>query len=481
MTHVMPRDLARGGKTPEDPARGARPVLRPALQLLAVCAVALTTANCANNPAKLAGAGSSSGNGVDPKYGVKASRRLYNEGDVIPKGGGRRFSGKPYVVAGKTYVPREDARGYVREGLASWYGSAFHGRVTANGEVFDRHSIAAAHPTLPLPSYVRVTNLDNGHSMILRVNDRGPYHAGRLMDVSEEAARALDFHRKGTARVRVEYAGKASIAGSDDRKLLATLRTDGSPAAIGRAPVMMADLGPSEPDPAPERLERASRALAFRPAGERDDDAPESASPAARPTRPAPVVLASAAVAVPAALQPTAARTAPFRPAPVALAATPAHNAVVKPAAAEPRRMVAEAGRAAPPARHKEAPLPVTPTRLASAPAKGTAVPIHTAQAMPMKAGATKASTVQQVAAKGEIRGEIRGAFKPAGRTGTAEPAPRMAAMPATSKQTIAKLAGAAPAPGAKAAAKPAAKTAVAQSPGLSGAKPRRSQVAAAN
>ena len=476
MTHVMPRDLARGGKTPEDPARGARPVLRPALQLLAACAVALTTANCANNPAKLAGAGSSSGNGVDPKYGVKASRRLYNEGDVIPKGGGRRFSGKPYVVAGKTYVPREDARGYVREGLASWYGSAFHGRVTANGEVFDRHSIAAAHPTLPLPSYVRVTNLDNGHSMILRVNDRGPYHAGRLMDVSEEAARALDFHRRGTARVRVEYAGKASIAGSDDRKLLATLRTDGSPAAIGRAPVMMADLGPSEPDPAPERLERASRALAFRPAGERDDEAPETASPAARPSRPAPVVLASAAVAVPAALQPTAARAAPFRPGPVALAAAPAQAGPAKPT--ESRRMVAEVGRSAPPApgRHKDAPVPATSTRLAAAPAKGTAVPVRTAQA-PIKPAAMKAAPVQQVAAAGAPKG----ALKPAGRTMAAEPAPRMAAMPATSKQAIAKLAGATPAAGAKSAAKPSGKTAVAQGPGSSGGKPKRSQVAAAN
>ena len=476
MTHVMPRDLARGRKTPEDPAQGARPVLRPALQLLAVCAVALTTANCANNPAKLAGGASSSGNGIDPKYGVKASRRLYNEGDVIPKGGGRRFSGKPYVVAGKTYVPREDARGYVREGLASWDGSAFHGRVTANGEVFDRHSIAAAHPTLPLPSYVRVTNLDNGHSMILRVNDRGPYHAGRLMDVSEEAARALDFHRRGTARVRVEYAGKASIAGSDDRKLLATLRTDGSPAAIGRAPVMMADLGPSEPDPAPERLERASRALAFRPAGERDDEAPETASPAARPSRPAPVVLASAAVAVPAALQPTAARAAPFRPGPVVLAAAPAQAAPAKPT--ESRRMVAEAGRSAPPApgRHKDAPVPATSTRLAAAPAKGTAVPVRTAQA-PIKPAAMKAAPVQQVAAAGAPKG----ALKPAGRTMAAEPAPRMAAMPATSKQAIAKLAGATPAAGAKSAAKPSGKTAVAQGPGSSGGKPKRSQVAAAN
>ncbi len=199
---------------------------RLALRLLAVSGVALATANCATQPQqKLAGGG----NGIDPKYGVKASPRLYNEGDVIPKGGGRRYTGKPYVVAGQTYVPKEDPRGYVREGLASWYGSAFHGRMTANGEVFDRHSIAAAHPTLPLPSYARVTNLDNGYSMVVRVNDRGPYHAGRVMDVSEEAAGALGFHRQGTAHVRVEYVGKASVAGSDDRKLLASLRTDGRP------------------------------------------------------------------------------------------------------------------------------------------------------------------------------------------------------------------------------------------------------------
>ena len=284
---------------------------RLALRLLAVSGVALATANCATNPQqqKL-----SPGNGIDPKYGVKASPRLYNEGDVIPKGGGRRYTGKPYVVAGQTYVPKEDPRGYVREGLASWYGSAFHGRMTANGEVFDRHSIAAAHPTLPLPSYARVTNLDNGSSMIVRVNDRGPYHAGRVMDVSEEAAEALGFHRRGTAHVRVEYAGRASVAGSDDRKLLASLRTDGQPA--GRSTVMMADLGPSEE---PERYARsAPEPLAFKPAPERaqTDEAP---APRPAPVR-APIVLASAAMRVPAAVQPTAQKVRDFRPAPVQVA-----------------------------------------------------------------------------------------------------------------------------------------------------------------
>ncbi|WP_238257724.1 septal ring lytic transglycosylase RlpA family protein [Methylobacterium gnaphalii] len=333
----------------------------PVWRLIGVCAVALTTANCAgNNTQKFAGG--SSGSDIDPKYGVRASKRLYNEGDVIPKGGGRRFSGKPYVVAGKTYVPRDDARGYVREGLASWYGSAFHGRMTANGEIFDRHSIAAAHPTLPLPSYARVTNLSNGYSMVVRVNDRGPYHAGRVMDLSEEAARALDFHRKGTEHVRVEYIGKASVAGSDDRKLLASLRTDGRPAPIGSgSPVMVADLGPDREEPVHERFSRTTRpTLAYKPA---EEDAPE---PAPRPQRAAPIVLASAAsVAVPAAVQPTAARGAAFKPMPVAGLNPGAHAA--------PAGRLASAAEPA----HGRAPLSLAPPplRLAGAMREPPAAP----------------------------------------------------------------------------------------------------------
>lgn len=283
------------------------------VRLAAVSAVALLAANCSTNPQKLA-AGPGAGNGIDPKYGVRASPRLYNEGDVIPKGGGRRFSGKPYVVAGRTYVPREDARGYVREGMASWYGAAFHGRQTANGEVFDRHAVVAAHPTLPLPSYARVTNTTNGRSMVVRVNDRGPYHADRVMDVSEEVAQALEFHRKGTTHVRVEYIGKASVAGSDDRKLMATLRTDGRPAGLRGGSVMLADLGPSEePEALARDLAKPARApLAFKPAPEREAEEPRPAA------RPAPVLVARASVGVPPALQPTAPRGAAFRPVAVA-------------------------------------------------------------------------------------------------------------------------------------------------------------------
>jgi rare lipoprotein A len=133
--------------------------------------------------------------------------------------------GHPYTVAGHTYYPSE--KRYAAVGLASWYGDAFHGRRTANGEIFDRDSISAAHPTMPLPSYARVTNLRNHYSMIVRVNDRGPFAPGRIMDVSRKVAEMLDFRRYGTTRVKVEYVGRASLAGSDDHKLVATLRLDG--------------------------------------------------------------------------------------------------------------------------------------------------------------------------------------------------------------------------------------------------------------
>src|SRR6201988_2790157 len=129
---------------------------------------------------------------VDPKYGVSSSPRVVAFGDPVPKGGGTYRVGKPYIVGGRVYVPEEDAN-YREEGLASWYGDDFHGRLTANGEVYDMTSLSAAHPTLPMPCYARVTNLSNGKSLIVRVNDRGPYHGNRLMDVSSRAAELLEF------------------------------------------------------------------------------------------------------------------------------------------------------------------------------------------------------------------------------------------------------------------------------------------------
>src|SRR3954451_24418211 len=165
---------------------------------------------------------------VDPKYGVSSSPRVVEFGEPVPKGGGTYRVGKPYTVAGRVYVP-EEATNYREEGLASWYGNDFHGRLTANGEVFDMGSLSAAHSTLPMPSYARVTNVSNGKSLIVRVNDRGPYHGNRLIDVSNRAAELLEFKGNGVARVRVEYVGRAPLEGSDDRQLMATLRT-GTPA-----------------------------------------------------------------------------------------------------------------------------------------------------------------------------------------------------------------------------------------------------------
>jgi rare lipoprotein A len=165
------------------------------------------------------------------RYG-RASPRVVDNGRAVPRGGGRRLVGKPYTIAGKRYFPREVSPGFSQTGMSSWYGDAFHGRKTANGEIYDMSAISAAHPTMPLPSYARVTNLKNGHSIIVRVNDRGPYHGGRVIDVSKRVADALDFRRSGTARVKVDYVGPAGVAGSDDRRLMASLTRNGSPAQL---------------------------------------------------------------------------------------------------------------------------------------------------------------------------------------------------------------------------------------------------------
>lgn len=186
------------------------------------------------------------GSTIDPRYGVSASPRVVADGEAVPKGGGAYRVGKPYKIAGKTYVPKEDPN-YVGEGVASWYGDDFHGRLTANGEVFDRASISAAHPTLPMPSYVRVTNVRNNRSIIVRVNDRGPYHSNRIIDVSHATADLLGFKSNGIAKVRVEYVGRAPLDGSDDRKLAATLRDDGPAQVPSNSAIMVASATPFVP------------------------------------------------------------------------------------------------------------------------------------------------------------------------------------------------------------------------------------------
>src|SRR6185312_10788132 len=134
-----------------------------------------------------------------------------NNAVTVPKSAGIYKVGNPYQIDNVWYYPHEQPD-YDETGIASWYGPTFYGKNTANGELYDGNALTAAHRTLPMPVNVRVTNLENGKSIVVRVNDRGPYAKGRIIDLSEAAARALDVVRMGTARVRVTYLGRADSA-----------------------------------------------------------------------------------------------------------------------------------------------------------------------------------------------------------------------------------------------------------------------------
>ena len=121
-----------------------------------------------------------------------------------------RFANRPYKVFGTEYVPLTDARGFKQRGVASWYGRRFHGQKTASGELYDMYAMTAAHPTLPIPSYVRVTNLANGRSVVVRVNDRGPFHSSRVIDLSYAAAYKLGYIQAGSAQVELESVQSAA-------------------------------------------------------------------------------------------------------------------------------------------------------------------------------------------------------------------------------------------------------------------------------
>ena len=124
--------------------------------------------------------------------------------DAVPMPHYGPYKANPYTVLGKTYFPISDGHRYSATGTASWYGTKFHGQPTANGEKYDLYGMSAAHKTLPLPTYVKVTNLDNGRTVTLRVNDRGPFYSDRIIDLSFAAAKKLGFAETGTARVKVE-------------------------------------------------------------------------------------------------------------------------------------------------------------------------------------------------------------------------------------------------------------------------------------
>ena len=234
---------------------GMQPKRATVLAVLAGCSIAL--ASCASSPSTQAmyvaksKPSQSKEYFAEAEYGVKASPRVIQTAAAssvpglkakrLPRGGGRAQVGKPYKVKGKWYTPRLDPD-YEASGTASWYGDAFHGRLTANGEIYDMNHLSAAHPTMPLPSYARVTNLKNGNSVIVRVNDRGPYAHNRLVDLSKRAAQLLDYTHSGTAQVKLEYVGPAPVNGADDDYLMASYQpgSGGLPANTGEQPIMVA-------------------------------------------------------------------------------------------------------------------------------------------------------------------------------------------------------------------------------------------------
>ena len=156
-----------------------------------------------------------------------------------------RGGNRAYSVLGKSYKVMDSADGYVEEGGASYYGNKFHGRRTSNQEVYDMYAFTAAHKTLPLPSFARVTNLANGKSVVVRINDRGPFHAGRIIDLSYAAAVKLGYRQQGTARVRVEALrpGSGTLVAKADTSALDTL--------VDKLPQALAAAGPASPQAAP--------------------------------------------------------------------------------------------------------------------------------------------------------------------------------------------------------------------------------------
>lgn len=174
---------------------------------------------------------------------------IYKRVGLLPRGGGRYHVGKPYVIAGLKFRPAADP-GYDVVGRASWYGRQYHSRMTSNGEWFDMEYLSAAHATMPLPSYAKVINLDNGREIIVRVNDRGPFVADRVIDVSKKAAEILGFRDRGLAKVRVQYIGPAPL-GDQGTDLMAMNRELERSAAVARAEsappkasLVLADAGP---------------------------------------------------------------------------------------------------------------------------------------------------------------------------------------------------------------------------------------------
>ncbi|WP_156850839.1 septal ring lytic transglycosylase RlpA family protein [Bartonella refiksaydamii] len=209
------------------------PILNSTFQFLSVVVVSqLLVSCCASQTAHFAIKNFYNNKATDVNIAVLSQKNSSKKNQSKEKRSGRAIVGKPYQIKGKWYYPKNDPT-YKRVGEASWYGSDFHGRLTANGEVYDMNLLTAAHPTMPLPSYARVTNLKNGSSIIVRVNDRGPFMKDRIIDLSKQAAEILGYANKGVANVKVEYISEAPVGYYDSAYLMASyISGDDSPSSF---------------------------------------------------------------------------------------------------------------------------------------------------------------------------------------------------------------------------------------------------------
>ncbi len=195
--------------------------ISPAVAGCLISVVALFLTSCGSNPKRVEQTSkpplsSSKPNGyyLDDGPGDNPPTNLVQIPDAIPRLEPlHRGANRPYTIFGKTYVPNVSSDAFRQSGIASWYGRKFHGQKTSNGEIYDMYAMTAAHPTLPLPSYVRVTNPANAKSVVVRVNDRGPFHSDRIIDLSYAAAAKLDIARRGSGMVTVErvFAGDKPV------------------------------------------------------------------------------------------------------------------------------------------------------------------------------------------------------------------------------------------------------------------------------
>ncbi|WP_375650274.1 septal ring lytic transglycosylase RlpA family protein [Bartonella sp. OT172YNZD] len=197
-------------------------IIKPTLQLFSMIVISQSLVSCcASQTMNFSIKDSYHNKPINVNTSVLPQQISNKKNQSEEKKRGRAIVGKPYQIKGKWYYPQNDPT-YKRVGEASWYGSDFHGRLTANGEIYDMNLLTAAHPTMPLPSYARVTNLKNGSSIIVRVNDRGPFMKDRIIDLSRQAAAILGYVDRGVADVKVEYIAEAPVGYYDGAYLMAS-------------------------------------------------------------------------------------------------------------------------------------------------------------------------------------------------------------------------------------------------------------------